>query len=450
MLLLIDKPTWLTSQDAISAVKKHLYSLPSARQGEGLGVRQKIKIWHSGTLDPMASWLLIAATDKDTKQLHHLTGLDKIYEATIDFTIQTDTRDMDYRKEFEQYEIITPNPSCLRYARPELKRGDQSLKIPPTPLLTLRETWAKGGESKGQIPHRYNKEFIQSRWLLSTWYHVPYSKDAHEKSKQLKKNTTEAEKQLRKFYLQKSWYTVLRQKAIDHYIVDFYIAAYKLVIEVDGEYHTTSDQQEYDEERTKILKFYDLYILRFTNDQVIHSLWFVIQTIEEYIASYKKNEEKDTEIVKKTSTSISPSLVKRGVGGWLVYIEAPSPVQLTKKLETILGTHDLPLTPFSAKKLDGRKLYEYAREWKPIFLTVPMTVHGYKILDYDFPHLTLRLHVGSGTYIRSIAHRLGTQFNLGGTLTMLRRISIGDYSLDQIKNPSIATWDEKEVKYEEI
>lgn len=47
----------------------------------------------------MASGLLIAATDKDTKLLHGLTGTDKWYETTIDFSIVTDTWDMDYRKE---------------------------------------------------------------------------------------------------------------------------------------------------------------------------------------------------------------------------------------------------------------------------------------------------------------------------------------------------------------
>jgi tRNA U55 pseudouridine synthase TruB len=35
---------------------------------------------------------------------------------------------------------------------------------------------------------------------------------------------------------------------------------------------------------------------------------------------------------------------------------------ITTLLDSIIGTHDLPLTPFSAKKVNGKKLYEYARE----------------------------------------------------------------------------------------
>ena len=64
MLIVVDKPQWLSSFDIIRALKREL--------GEK-------KIWHSGTLDPMATGLLLIWTDKDTKKLHELTGLDKKY-----------------------------------------------------------------------------------------------------------------------------------------------------------------------------------------------------------------------------------------------------------------------------------------------------------------------------------------------------------------------------------
>ena len=61
----------------------------------------------------MATGLLIAATDKDTKLLHTLTGSDKTYEATVDFSQRSDTWDLDYRKTLERvdpsmYEDIPP------------------------------------------------------------------------------------------------------------------------------------------------------------------------------------------------------------------------------------------------------------------------------------------------------------------------------------------------------
>jgi tRNA pseudouridine55 synthase len=109
----------------------------------------------------------------------------------------------------------------------------------------------------------------------------------------------------------------------------------------------------------------------------------------------------------------------------------------------------LPLTPFSAKKVNGKKLYEYAREWKPIFLTVPMTLYGYEILDYSFPLLKISLRVGTGTYIRSIAHRLGISCGWDALVTSLVRTSIAEYFLSDItKNPNqIALWDDKQIEY---
>ena len=50
---------------------------------------------------------MIAATDKDTKLLHSLTGSDKTYETTIDFSQRSDTRDLDYRKVLEPIDPST-------------------------------------------------------------------------------------------------------------------------------------------------------------------------------------------------------------------------------------------------------------------------------------------------------------------------------------------------------
>jgi very-short-patch-repair endonuclease len=54
---------------------------------------------------------------------------------------------------------------------------------------------------------------------------------------------------------------VLRQRPIDNFIVDFFCAQLKLVIEVDGESHFTNDGKDYDWERTQILEGYGLKAL---------------------------------------------------------------------------------------------------------------------------------------------------------------------------------------------
>lgn len=110
-------------------------------------------------------------------------------------------------------------------------------------------------------------------------------------------------------------------------------------------------------------------------------------------------------------------------------LSAPSLEDITALLEGKLGISRRPLTPFSAKKVRGKKLYEYAREGNPIFIDSDMELLEYEVIKYDFPLLQLKLHVWSGTYIRSIAHWIGEQLGLGGILTWLRRTSVGEWSL---------------------
>jgi len=83
-LLLIDKPKGFTSFDVVNKIRFRLRRL--------LG-KKKIKVGHSGTLDPMATGLLIIATGRATKQLTALTGLTKQYTGTIRFGESTPSYD---------------------------------------------------------------------------------------------------------------------------------------------------------------------------------------------------------------------------------------------------------------------------------------------------------------------------------------------------------------------
>lgn len=215
MLLAVDKPQWITSFDVIRILKRHF--------------PKWTKIGHSGTLDPMATGLLIIATDKDTKRLHEFLWSDKSYETTIDFSQKTDTWDADFRDEHTQYE--------------------------------------------------------------------------------------------------------------------------------------------------------------YTSDSV---------TINEKI------------------------------------IRAPNKEELKKQLDVLIPSAILPLTPFSAKKKNGKKLYELAREGIPVNETREMRTNSYEIVDYTFPLLTLKIDVWSGTYIRSIGHWLGREFGLGGILTSLRRTKVAWVDIESL------------------
>jgi tRNA U55 pseudouridine synthase TruB len=104
----------------------------------------------------------------------------------------------------------------------------------------------------------------------------------------------------------------------------------------------------------------------------------------------------------------------------------------------------LPLTPFSAKKKDWKKLYELARAWIQEIENKEMKTNWYKILEYNFPELKLELDVWSGTYIRSIWYWLWKEFWLWWILTQLRRISIWDYKIDNLELNKNATFFMKE------
>ena len=234
MLLAVDKPKGITSYDAIRRLKR---------------IYPKQKIWHSGTLDPLATGLLLIGVGKGTKLLTNLQWLDKIYIAEINFAKDSDTRDVDYRDWLTDYEI--------------------------------------------------KQEKDKAIWII----------------------------------------------------------------------------------KDKIL------------------------------------------------------------------VPAPTQEQIIQILNSVVPSGILPLTPFSAKKKNGKKLYDLARAGKPVKIDKEMTINSFEIIKYDFPTLEVKFDVGSGTYIRSIAHRLWQQFKLWGILTGLRRLSIGKYKIENFKMEKI---ENSEVKIAEV
>ncbi|MDU0344208.1 tRNA pseudouridine(55) synthase TruB [Microbacterium sp. KSW2-29] len=79
-ILLVDKPGGITSHDVVSRARK------------ALGTR---KIGHAGTLDPMATGLLVLGVEGATRLLTYIVGADKTYEATILLGVSTDSDDAD-------------------------------------------------------------------------------------------------------------------------------------------------------------------------------------------------------------------------------------------------------------------------------------------------------------------------------------------------------------------
>jgi len=71
-----------------------------------------------------------------------------------------------------------------------------------------------------------------------------------------------------------------RQHPISLYIADFYCHKLKLIIEIDGGYHYTKEQIPKDEERTNILEFNGVRVIRFSNDEILSNIEKVLKEIE--------------------------------------------------------------------------------------------------------------------------------------------------------------------------
>ena len=88
----------------------------------------------------------------------------------------------------------------------------------------------------------------------------------------------------------------------------------------------------------------------------------------------------------------------------------------------------------SAKKVQGRRLYEMARQGIEVDReAVPVDVHGIEVLDVTpgpYPEVELRVRCGTGTYIRTLADDIAIALGGRAHLTALRRMAIGSLSVD--------------------
>ncbi|MBQ2660995.1 tRNA pseudouridine(55) synthase TruB [Candidatus Saccharibacteria bacterium] len=154
-----------------------------------------------------------------------------------------------------------------------------------------------------------------------------------------------------------------------------------------------------------------------------------------------KHGETKTKEIGISNRQIQTSLVE-GISEAAAEMERPSPVKTgardaTPKLtdvefavQPLTGTISQKVPQFSAIKIDGERAYKLARAGKSFDTpTRTVTIYSIEILDYSYPFLTIRTHVSSGTYIRTLAEDIGEKLGTGAYLTALRRIKIADYQV---------------------
>ncbi len=100
-----------------------------------------------------------------------------------------------------------------------------------------------------------------------------------ENAKALRRNMTKQERHLWYDFLKTLPLTIHRQKVLGNYIVDFYCAEAKLVIELDGSQHFMDSGREYDRERDDYLSSLDLTVKRYSNADIDHDFDSVCRDI---------------------------------------------------------------------------------------------------------------------------------------------------------------------------
>lgn len=147
-ILLVDKPAGITSHDAVEVARRKLHTR---------------KVGHAGTLDPIATGLLILLVGKATKRFPTFSEYDKHYQVTMKLGEETDTGDRDgklvaqgdyravteaaIRQAFEKYrgEMLQAPPmfSSLKYKGKrlyELARKGQRVEVPPRKISIYQNT----------------------------------------------------------------------------------------------------------------------------------------------------------------------------------------------------------------------------------------------------------------------------------------------------------------------
>ena len=100
---------------------------------------------------------------------------------------------------------------------------------------------------------------------------LPYNKNLVPNARTLRKNMTPEEKRLWYDFLKRLPFNVRRQHNIENYIVDFYIAKKKIVIEADGNQHASAEHKEADRQRDAALASWGITVLRYSNDSIRNS-----------------------------------------------------------------------------------------------------------------------------------------------------------------------------------
>ena len=149
--------------------------------------------------------------------------------------------------------------------------------------------------------------------------------------------------------------------------------------------------------------------------------------LAEYLTALPKSYTATLRLGAATDTDDSQGTVIATSGAW----SDLSPAQVTAALAAQVGTISQTPPRYSAKKVDGERMYAVARRGGDVSpRPVEVQILRIEIQRVALPDVEFEIDCSSGTYIRSVARDVGEALGVGGHLTRLRRTRIGQYSID--------------------
>ena len=114
--------------------------------------------------------------------------------------------------------------------------------------------------------------------------------------------------------------------------------------------------------------------------------------------------------------------------------EALTEEKVREAIEGFIGDYEQIPPMYSALKVNGKKLYELAREGKVIERKArPVKILDIQILEIDLPKVRMEVSCSKGTYIRTLCHDIGEKLGCGGCMESLSRTRVSTFRIEDAK-----------------
>ena len=108
-------------------------------------------------------------------------------------------------------------------------------------------------------------------------------------------------------------------------------------------------------------------------------------------------------------------------------LDALSPAKVEEAIKSFQGKYEQIPPMYSALKVNGKKLYELAREGKE---ARPVQILSIEIEKIELPRVTRKVECSKGTYIRTLCHDIGEKLGVGGAMQSLQRSRVGIFRME--------------------